>query len=95
MAKTPKSASGKSTSGDTPVADLTKAAAKKELARLADAIRAADAAYYQEDGPHLPGGGYGGGVGLDATFVRERVVDVGEHAGHGRERGIGAVGKRS
>jgi len=58
MAKTPKSASGKSTSGDTPVADLTKAAAKKELARLADAIRAADAAYYQEDAPHMSDADY-------------------------------------
>ena len=58
MAKSPKAPSGKSASGDTPVADLTKAAAKKELARLADAIRAADAAYYQEDAPHMSDADY-------------------------------------
>ena len=43
----------KSTSGETPVADLTAKAAKAELARLGEAIRGADAAYYQEDAPHM------------------------------------------
>ena len=42
----------------TPVADLTKAAAKKELAQLAEAIRAADAAYYQDDAPSLTDADY-------------------------------------
>ncbi len=63
MAKTPKSASGKSGSGksvggDIPIAELTKAVAKKELARLGEAIRAADAAYYQEDAPHMSDADY-------------------------------------
>jgi DNA ligase (NAD+) len=57
MAKKPKSTSGAG-AGDTPVADLTKAAAKKELAKLAEAIRAADAAYYQEDAPHMSDADY-------------------------------------
>jgi len=57
MAKKPKSISG-AVAGETPVADLTKAAAKKELARLAVAIRAADAAYYQDDAPHMSDADY-------------------------------------
>jgi DNA ligase (NAD+) len=57
MAKKPKSTSG-AAADETPVADLTKAAAKKELAKLAEAIRAADAAYYQEDAPHMSDADY-------------------------------------
>lgn len=57
MAKKSKSTSGE-TAGETPVADLTKAAAKKELAKLAEAIRAADAAYYQDDAPHMSDADY-------------------------------------
>ena len=57
MAKKPKSTSG-AAAVETPVADLTKAAAKKELAKLAEAIRAADAAYYQEDAPHMSDADY-------------------------------------
>lgn len=57
MAKKPKSTSG-AASVETPVADLTKAAAKKELAKLAEAICAADAAYYQEDAPHMSDADY-------------------------------------
>jgi DNA ligase (NAD+) len=57
MAKKPKSTSG-AAADETPVADLTKAAAKKELAKLAAAIRAADAAYYQEDAPHMSDADY-------------------------------------
>ena len=57
MAKNPKSTSG-AAAVETPVADLTKAAAKKELAKLAEAIRAADAAYYQEDAPHMSDADY-------------------------------------
>lgn len=38
---------------DTPVSKLTKKTAAAELARLAAAIRAADAAYYQDDAPSM------------------------------------------
>ena len=61
----------KSTPEETPVADLTKAAAKKELAQLAEAIRAADAAYYQEDAPHMSDADY------DA--LRQRLNAIEEH----------------
>ena len=40
-------------SEQTPVDKLTKAAAKAELKKLAEAISAADAAYYQDDAPDL------------------------------------------
>lgn len=40
-------------SAETPVDKLTKAAAKAELKKLAAAISAADAAYYQDDAPDL------------------------------------------
>jgi len=43
---------------DTPVSKLTKKAAASELARLGEAIRAADAAYYQEDAPHITDAAY-------------------------------------
>ena len=61
----------KSTPGETPVADLTKVAAKKELAQLAESIRAADAAYYQEDAPHMSDADY------DA--LRQRLNAIEEH----------------
>ena len=38
---------------DTPVAKLTEKEAKAELKRLGEAIRRADAAYYQDDAPEL------------------------------------------
>lgn len=41
-----------------PVEKLTKKAAAAELARLAEAIRAADAAYYQDDAPTLTDAAY-------------------------------------
>ncbi len=47
-----------STSDHKPVEKLTKAAAKAELKSLAEAIRAADAAYYQDDAPALTDGDY-------------------------------------
>src|SRR5262245_33759201 len=53
MAKTPLSAKSKSLGAETPVADLTEAAAKAELKKLGEAIRAADKAYYQDDAPSL------------------------------------------
>jgi DNA ligase (NAD+) len=45
-------------SADKPVEKLTKAAATAELKRLAGAIRAADAAYYQDDAPSLTDADY-------------------------------------
>ncbi len=57
MAKKSKSTSGEA-AGETPVSDLSKAAAKKELATLAEAIRGADAAYYQDDAPHMSDADY-------------------------------------
>ena len=41
-----------------PVEKLTKAAARAELAQLAEAIRAADAAYYQDDAPAMTDAAY-------------------------------------
>ena len=41
-----------------PVEKLTKAAAKAELKKLAEAIRAADAEYYQDDAPSLTDAAY-------------------------------------
>lgn len=41
-----------------PVPKLKKAEAKAEWARLAEAIRAADVAYYQKDAPHLTDAAY-------------------------------------
>lgn len=41
-----------------PVDDLTEEQARDELARLAEQIRAADAAYYQEDAPHMDDAAY-------------------------------------
>ena len=41
-----------------PVEKLTKAAAKAELKKLAEAIRAADAEYYQDDAPSLADAAY-------------------------------------
>lgn len=61
----------KSTSEATPVVDLTKAAAKKELAQLAEAIRAADAAYYQDDAPSL--------TDADYDALRHRLNAIEEH----------------
>ncbi|MEQ1782992.1 MAG: NAD-dependent DNA ligase LigA [Hyphomonadaceae bacterium] len=46
------------TSETKPVEKLTKAAAKAELKKLAESIRAADAAYYQEDAPTLSDADY-------------------------------------
>ncbi len=46
-------ASQSKSSGPKPVEELTKAAAKTELKKLAEAIRVADAAYYQDDAPSL------------------------------------------
>ena len=43
-----------------PVEKLTKAAARAELKKLAEAIRAADAAYYQDDAPSLTDADYDG-----------------------------------
>ncbi len=43
---------------DRPVDKLTKAAATSEVERLADAIRAADMAYYQADAPTISDGEY-------------------------------------
>jgi DNA ligase (NAD+) len=45
-------------SEDPPVAKLTKSAAAAELARLAETIRNADLAYYQEDAPELSDAAY-------------------------------------
>ncbi|MEP7211406.1 MAG: NAD-dependent DNA ligase LigA [Alphaproteobacteria bacterium] len=42
----------------TPVSKLKKAEAKSEWTRLAEAIRAADVAYYQSDAPHLTDADY-------------------------------------
>src|SRR5689334_1189187 len=61
MAKKPAASSGKAsakTGDDTPVSKLTEAAAKAELKRLGEEIRAADEAYYQEDSPHLTDADY-------------------------------------
>ena len=43
---------------DTTVSKLTKKTAAAELARLAEAIRAADAAYYQDDAPSMTDADY-------------------------------------
>lgn len=51
-------ASQTKSSGPKPVEDLTKAAAKTELKKLAEAIRVADAAYYQDDAPTLTDAAY-------------------------------------
>ena len=45
-------------SSEKPVDKLTKAAATAELKRLAEAIRAADAAYYQDDAPAMSDADY-------------------------------------
>ncbi|MEZ6028490.1 MAG: NAD-dependent DNA ligase LigA [Hyphomonadaceae bacterium] len=73
MAKKSKPKSGENSgdaSGETPAAELTKAAAKKELARLAEAIRAADEAYYQEDAPHMSDADY------DALRLRLNAIET-------------------
>lgn len=48
----------KKTPDQTPVSKLTKSAAEAEHKTLAEAIRAADAAYYQEDAPELTDADY-------------------------------------
>ena len=45
-------------SAQKPAGDLTEAEARKELARLAVEIKLADAAYYEEDNPHLSDADY-------------------------------------
>src|SRR5436190_21757974 len=77
MAKKPADASPKAGNGkaskkageDTPVSKLTQAAAKAELKRLGEEIRAADEAYYQEDSPHLTDADY------DALRLRLKEIE--------------------
>ena len=54
-----------------PVEKLTKAAAKAELKKLAERIRAADAAYYQEDAPTL--------TDADYDKLRQRLLAIEAH----------------
>jgi DNA ligase (NAD+) len=76
MAKKPADASsgkapkkGAAKGDDTPVSKLSQAAAKAELKRLGDEIRAADEAYYQEDSPHLTDADY------DALRLRLKEIE--------------------
>ena len=48
----------KASMAETPISKLTKSAAEAELKSLAEAIRAADAAYYQDDAPELTDADY-------------------------------------
>jgi DNA ligase (NAD+) len=52
----------------TPVSKLKTSQAKAELARLAEAIREADAAYYQSDAPHL--------TDADYDALRRRLLEI-------------------
>lgn len=63
------------TSDAKPVDTLTKAAAQKELARLGEAIRAADAAYYQDDAPSLTDADYDA-LRLRLTAIEERFPEL-------------------
>lgn len=51
-----------------PVEELTKAAARTELKKLAEAIRVADAAYYQDDAPSL--------TDADYDALRQRLLAI-------------------
>jgi len=55
---------------DTPVGDLSEAAARAELARLAEALRRADNAYYQDDAPEITDAEY------DALQVRNKEIEA-------------------
>ncbi len=55
---------------ETPVSKLTKKTAATELARLGEAIRAADAAYYQDDAPTL--------TDADYDVLRKRLTAIEE-----------------
>src|SRR5262245_9961180 len=72
MAKKPassKKSGPKESSDDTPVSKLTEAAARAELKRLGEQIRAADEAYYQDDNPDLTDAEY------DALRLRLKEIE--------------------
>ena len=66
-------------SAETPVDKLTKAAAKAELKKLAEAISAADAAYYQNDAPDLTDADYDA-LRNRLNAIEEKFPDL-KHAG--------------
>ncbi|MDP3493505.1 MAG: NAD-dependent DNA ligase LigA [Hyphomonadaceae bacterium] len=66
-------------SAETPVDKLTKAAAKAELKKLAEAISAADAAYYQDDAPDLTDADYDA-LRNRLNTIEEKFPDM-KHAG--------------